>query len=92
MFYISVYILIISELLFTGIFYFLQWKQYHKRKSDISTGVVYCILAVSYIFYAITFAQVDTKLVQLIIDFTLALYLGWFFLHKAKEQLKKTTK
>lgn len=92
MFYISVYILIVSELLFTGAYYFFQWKQYHKRKSDISTGVIYCLLAVSYTFYAITFASVNTQLAQLVIDLTLALYLGWFFLYKAKEQLKKAHK
>lgn len=89
------YTIIAIEILLVGIEHLIHWKLHEKRKEDIRVFIMNSLLFLSFLFYGVQSARFSPQLekssilIQNIIDYSLMIYIAFYFFKKMKSDLIK---
>lgn len=85
--YFLIYLIIVSELFFISLYFISHWLRYKRRVSDIFFSIITFLLSLSYLFFSLEFVT-TTKLIQIIIDLCIAIFLAYFFIKSMGSEIK----
>lgn len=91
-----IYLIVAVELLMLGVDHLIQWRINNKRrKDDLKFFALDFLLFLSFLFYGIESAHFNPKAIsfaqtsQLVIDLSLSVFLGTYFVKKLIKEYKK---